>query len=201
MKPIKERHGSIQQQEQYLEVSILVLRLINSSNCKTVLFLPSRRPDIHHHASQSQAKKRQSQRPSKQDAHAHAYCWVVRISESPASVMDKTEQRKSLPQAVPRSMLSIVAQNQENLRYGAHVKIEVISSRIHTAVIVVDTGLGQHSVILDFGLAQRGAVASDDDQLGYFFFYVVQMFKVHREERKDGYEGTIFTHSWGSFPL
>jgi uncharacterized protein YwlG (UPF0340 family) len=34
-------------------------------------------------------------------------------------------------------------------------------------VVVVDTGLGQHGVVLNLGLAERRAVTSNDDQLGY----------------------------------
>ena len=32
--------------------------------------------------------------------------------------------------------------------------------------VVVNTGLGKHSVILDLGLGERRAVAADDDELG-----------------------------------
>jgi hypothetical protein len=32
----------------------------------------------------------------------------------------------------------------------------------------VNTGLGQHGVVLDLGLAERRAVTGDDDQLGCF---------------------------------
>lgn len=35
---------------------------------------------------------------------------------------------------------------------------------------VVDGGFGKHGVVLEFGLAQRGAVTSDQDKLGYFIF-------------------------------
>lgn len=35
-----------------------------------------------------------------------------------------------------------------------------------TARIVVNTGLGKHSVVLQLGLSERRAVAGDDDQLG-----------------------------------
>lgn len=31
---------------------------------------------------------------------------------------------------------------------------------------VVDRGLGQHAVVLELALAERGSVASDDDELG-----------------------------------
>jgi hypothetical protein len=31
---------------------------------------------------------------------------------------------------------------------------------------VVDSGLGQHAVVLELGLAERRCVAGDDDQLG-----------------------------------
>ena len=31
---------------------------------------------------------------------------------------------------------------------------------------MVDIGLGQHRVVLELGLPQRGGVASDDDELG-----------------------------------
>ena len=31
---------------------------------------------------------------------------------------------------------------------------------------MVDGGLGQHGVVLQLALAERGSVASDDDQLG-----------------------------------
>jgi hypothetical protein len=31
---------------------------------------------------------------------------------------------------------------------------------------MVDRGLGQHAVVLQLGLAERGGVAGDDDQLG-----------------------------------
>jgi len=34
------------------------------------------------------------------------------------------------------------------------------------ASVVVNTGLGQHGVVLDLRLAKRGAVTRDDDQLG-----------------------------------
>lgn len=34
------------------------------------------------------------------------------------------------------------------------------------ASVVVDTSLGQHGVVLNLGLAERGAVTRDDDQLG-----------------------------------
>lgn len=37
---------------------------------------------------------------------------------------------------------------------------------IHTAVVVVDTSLGQHGVILELRLAEGRAVAGNDDQLG-----------------------------------
>jgi len=37
------------------------------------------------------------------------------------------------------------------------------------AGVVVDTGLGQHGVVLDLGLAKRRAVTGDDDQLGCLF--------------------------------
>ncbi len=41
-----------------------------------------------------------------------------------------------------------------------------ICHRELTAGVVVDTGLGEHGVVLNLGLANRGAVAGDEDQLG-----------------------------------
>jgi hypothetical protein len=38
--------------------------------------------------------------------------------------------------------------------------------KIRTARVLVDTGLGEHGVVLDLRLAQRRAVAGDQDQLG-----------------------------------
>jgi hypothetical protein len=35
------------------------------------------------------------------------------------------------------------------------------------AVVVVDTALGQHSVVFNFGLSQGRAVVSNDNQLGF----------------------------------
>jgi hypothetical protein len=44
---------------------------------------------------------------------------------------------------------------------ASSTKIDVVT------VVVVNTSLGQHSVVFDLGLAERGAVTGDDDQLGY----------------------------------
>lgn len=70
--------------------------------------------------------------------------------------------RKSLPQAVPKSMLS---------RECGVINIVALNpwmfELLLTAVVVVDTGLGKHSIVLQFRLAKRRAVTGNDDQLGY----------------------------------
>ena len=61
--------------------------------------------------------------------------WMM--SESPASVMLKQPTRKNLPQAVPRSMLSMVISWM--IRKGKGV----------TSGEMVDTSAGEHGVVLD----------------------------------------------------
>jgi hypothetical protein len=66
---------------------------------------------------------------------------------------------------------------------GQNIRVTSISDRKNTGteelttsgtevnvvtVVVVDTSLGQHSVVLNFGLAKRRTVTSNDDQLGYY---------------------------------
>lgn len=46
---------------------------------------------------------------------------------------------------------------------------------------MVDIGLGEHGVVLEFTLAQRRSVASNDDQLGF--------------SRSEGFEGRFVTES------
>ena len=41
----------------------------------------------------------------------------------------------------------------------------IISSRLRTAVVVVDTSAGEESVVLDLGASQSRAVVGDDNQL------------------------------------
>ena len=50
---------------------------------------------------------------------------------------------------------------------GAHTEIFSTSGPqlVVVASVVVDTGLGQHGVVLDLGLAERGSVVGDDHQL------------------------------------
>jgi hypothetical protein len=49
-------------------------------------------------------------------------------------------------------------------------------------VVVVNTSLGQHSIVFNFGLAKRRTVTSNDDQLGYSIF--CKNFKQISIERK-----------------
>lgn len=76
--------------------------------------------------------------------------------------MERTPVRKSLPQAVPRSMLSIMIKFSHTV-----IQFMILIQMIHTAIVVVDTSLGQHSIVLKFRLAKRGAVAGNDNKLGY----------------------------------
>ena len=106
------------------------------------------------------------------------------MSESPASRMAMVEQRKSLPQAVPSSICvdTLVCSSPKSCSdlfseptLRVYPVSQCISSLGHerigvgTYVVareVVDGGLGQHGVVLELRLAERGSVAGNDDKLG-----------------------------------
>lgn len=93
------------------------------------------------------------------------------ISESPASVIDKTPTRKYLPQAVPRSILSIIFL-KKNIKYFYYliyqfyiiIFITYYNTKFSlTSIVVVDTGLRKHSVVFEFRLSEWWAVTGDDN--------------------------------------
>lgn len=75
-----------------------------------------------------------------------------RISESPASVTQRTPTPKYLPQAVPNSTLSKT--------------INKIAKKKHTARKVVDLSVRQHAIIFNFGFNQRRYVVGKNNKLG-----------------------------------
>lgn len=94
------------------------------------------------------------------------------------------EQRKSLPQAVPSSICvdTLVCSSPKpcsDLFSEPTLRVYPVSQRISslgyeeiglcTYVVageVVDRCLGQHGVVLELRLAERGSVAGNDDKLG-----------------------------------
>jgi hypothetical protein len=52
-----------------------------------------------------------------------------------------------------------------SLRSYGFIARPIIQTHV-VASEVVDVGLGEHGVVLEFTLAERGSVASDDDEFG-----------------------------------
>jgi hypothetical protein len=112
--------------------------------------------------------------------------WLERISESPASNTAMVEHLKSLPQAVPSSIYKMekvskvnTLQSLERLyrwvessqtrRSDRRTSCRQTKYALCTYVCsreVVNLGLGQHRVVLEFTLAERRGVSGDDDELG-----------------------------------
>ena len=81
----------------------------------------------------------------------------LRRSESPWSRMVMTLESKVSTIIVKRDRSD--APNTEELS-SSSAEGDVGASE------VVDSGLGEHGVVLKLGLAERGAVAGDEDKLG-----------------------------------
>jgi hypothetical protein len=58
------------------------------------------------------------------------------------------------------------------------------------ALVVVDTSLGKHGIVLDLTLAHRGAVVGDDYQLG--LFVVVRCGEGRRCEKREATREDVF---------
>ena len=97
----------------------------------------------------------------------YAFCspvWVLMISESPGSVTVKQPTRKYLPEMFQsisslRTILAVSGSSPVKILTAGSSQFDVIT------LVVVDTGLGQHSVVFDFGSTQLWGVISQNDQL------------------------------------
>lgn len=103
------------------------------------------------------------------------------MSESPASVMERTptllERKRSKREEHKRISLTVI-ENVHTTRANTHQDAYMLMKNLPEvlsaggteldvgASVVVDTGLGQHSVVLNLRLAKRGAVTGEDNQLG-----------------------------------
>ena len=113
--------------------------------------------------------------------------------------MASVATRKYLPQAVPRSTLSAHARTRSvrntavrrrQWLTGSQSSLRAVyrSTKIRgrrTARVVVHASLGEHGVVLNLGLAERGSVVGDDNQLGCF---------VGREEPRKAVVRSILYH-------
>ena len=86
----------------------------------------------------------------------YAFCspvWVLMISESPGSVTVKQPTRKYLPEMFQsisslRTILAVSGSSPVKILTAGSSQFDVIT------LVVVDTGLGQHGVILDLRLPE-----------------------------------------------
>merc|ERR1740137_283934 len=92
------------------------------------------------------------------------------MSLSPGSVMLKVQTRKYFPQAVPSSWHGADDVAVPRVGYAQSADTEVFSTScaelVVVAGVVMDTSLGQHSVVLDLRLSEGRGVVCNDDKLG-----------------------------------
>ena len=97
-------------------------------------------------------------------------------SPPPANESFRAHLFKQTPKRKRHSSFSLVLESTENIRvtsvgdgHGRDTEVLSASSAEVQAValIVVDGGLGEHSVVLQLRLSQGRAVVGDEDQLGY----------------------------------